>query len=341
VKAVITPKILTFFVTNQCNAKCKHCFNWQASTLNELSLKEIQKIDLDIFTSISITGGEPTLRPDLSDICQQAAKKNKIYLNTNGLIPQHIAEVIKKVDTNKLSVTVSLDATKELHDQIRGIACFDSAVKTINLCKNAGVDVTIITTLSRFNITAMPQFIEHLKTEKLFTKKGDITFNIARGLQHVFNLDPSQSFYHNPKDNNTVLTLTELKEAYAQIKQYMTNQNSIVWHYSLKMLSEHKKLVTCQAGNIDMILYANGNVAACEYTKPFANIRNYNFDLLTLWNSKTAQNTRNKLNNCYCTHPCNLNTAIPRTLKGLLKLAPDIAKNKTRQLKNKLDLRRN
>jgi MoaA/NifB/PqqE/SkfB family radical SAM enzyme len=336
VKNVITPKILTFFVTNRCNAKCNHCFNWQTPILNELSLDEIQKIDFSLFNSISLTGGEPTLRADLADICQQAAIKNKIYLNTNGMMPQRINDVINRIGANKVSITVSLDATKTLHNQIRGIDCFDHAIETIKLCKNMSTDVTLLTTISRSNKTNIPQLIEHLQSEGLFTKKGDIVFNIARGLEHAFNINPSHSFHHNPKDNHTVLTLPELKDAYIQIKQYMTNQNRIVWEYSLKMLSEHKKLVTCQAGNIDMVLHANGDIAACEYTTPFTNIRDYNFDLLTLWNSPAAKTLRNKLTNCYCIHPCNLNTAIPRTLTGILKLAPDIVKNKTNQFKNKL-----
>jgi len=331
VKIVIAPKILTFFITNSCNAKCSHCFNWQTRAVDELSLGEIQKINFNVFNSVSITGGEPTLRVDLADICKQVVK-NKIYLNTNGLMPNRIAEVIEKIGASMVNVTVSLDGTKNLHNQIRGIDCFDSAVETLKLCKKANVDVTILTTVSRFNIADIPQFMDYLKTEGLFTQKGNVVFNIARGLEHVFNLDPSLNFYHNPRDNSTVLTLAELKMAYSQIKPYMTNQNRVVWKYSLKMLSQHKKIVPCYAGNLEMVLHSNGDVAACEYTKPFANIREYNYDLLALWNSKTAQTVRNKLT-CYCIHPCNLNTSIPRTITGIIRLAPDIAKHKMKQFK--------
>ena len=332
VNIVITPKILTFFVTNTCNAKCSHCFNWKTCSTGELSLEEIQKINFNGFDSISITGGEPTLRVDLADICSQVVK-NKIYLNTNGLMPKRVTEVIEKIGANMISITVSLDGTKELHNQIRGIDCFDSAVETLKLCKKANADVTILTTLSHFNITNIPLFMDYLKSEKLFTKKGNIVFNIARGLEHTFNLDPSLSFYHNPRSNNALLTLTELKSVYNQIKPYMTNQNRVVWEYSIKMLTLHKKLLHCYAGRLEMVLHSNGDVAVCEYTKPFANIRDYSYDLLALWNSKTAQTIRNKLNTCYCIHPCNLNTAIPRSLTGMLKLTPDIAKNKIKQLK--------
>jgi len=143
-------------------------------------------------------------------------------------------------------------------------------------------------------------------------------------------------FYHNPRDDKTMLTLDELKSAYTQIKPYMANQNKVVWDYSIKMLRQHKKLVACYAGNLEMVLHANGDVAACEYTRPFANVRDYDFDIMKLWNSPTAEAVRGKLCQCYCIHPCNLNTAIPRTLTGILKLAPDIAKNKTKQFKGKL-----
>jgi MoaA/NifB/PqqE/SkfB family radical SAM enzyme len=332
---VVTPKILTFFVTNKCNARCSHCFNWKTQPTNELTLEEIKKIDFNIFDSVSITGGEPTLRADLADICSHIVK-NKIYLNTNGLNPERIQEVIERVAAGMVNVTVSIDGTQDVHDGIRGAKCFDSAIKTIRLCQKLGAGVTILTTVSRYNMENIPVLMEYLKTEGIFTKKGDAVFNIARGLEHAFNVDPTIGFYHNPRDNKTVLNLEELKKVFDCVKMYMANQNRVIWDYSIKMLSQNKKLVTCYAGNLEMVLHANGDVAACEYTKPFANIRDFDFDVEKLWNSKEAETFRGKLHRCYCIHPCNLNTAIPRTLTGIIKLAPDIAKNKTKQLKNKI-----
>jgi MoaA/NifB/PqqE/SkfB family radical SAM enzyme len=332
---VVTPKILSFFVTNKCNAKCSHCFNWKTQPTDELSLEEIKKIDFKNFDSVSITGGEPTLRSDLAEICSHVVK-NKIYLNTNGLNPERIREVIERVGVGMVSVTVSLDGTRDVHDQIRGVKCFDSAIETIKLCRKLGAEVTILTTVSRYNLGNISALMEYLKNEGLFTNKGIVVFNIARGLEHAFNVDESLGFYHNPRDNKAVLTLEELKQAYACIKEYMANQNRVVWDYSIKMLSQHKKLVACYAGNLEMVLHANGDVAACEYTKPFANIRDYNFEVEKLWNSQEAETVRGKLRQCYCIHPCNLNTAIPRTLTGIIRLAPDIAKNKTKQFKEKI-----
>ncbi len=285
---VITPKILTFFVTNRCNARCSHCFNWKTQPTAELSLEEIKKIDFSVFESISVTGGEPTLREDLAEVCSHVAR-NKIYINTNGLLPRRIQEVITRVGVGMVDVTVSLDGTRDVHDQIRGVNCFDSAIETIKQCKKAGTEVTILTTISRYNMCNITALMDYLKAEGLFCKKGDVVFNIARGLEHAFNVDTAVGFYHNPRDDKAVLTLEELKTVYACIKPYMANQNRVVWDYSIKMLSQHKKLVACFAGNLEMVLHANGDVAACEYTRPFANVRNYGFDLVKLWNSPAAE----------------------------------------------------
>jgi MoaA/NifB/PqqE/SkfB family radical SAM enzyme len=251
-------------------------------------------------------------------------------------MPQRIQDVIEAVGADLVNITVSLDGTRDLHDQLRGVNCFDSAIKTVKLCQNAGVDVTILTTISRFNMTNISSFMTYLKTEGLFAKRGDVVFNIARGLEHVFSIDSSNGFHHNPQNNNVLLSLTELQTVFSQNKQYMANQNRVVWEYSIKMLYQQKKLLHCYAGNLDIVLHANGDIAACEYTKPFTNTRNYNYNVTTLWNSKNANDTRNKLNSCYCIHPCNLNTAIPRTSIGILKLTHDIARNKIKQFKNKI-----
>ena len=285
---MITPKVMVFFVTNKCNASCTHCFNWKADRSDELSLDEIKKIDFSFLDSISITGGEPTLREDLVEICSHIASTNEFTLNTNSILTEQIEKVISAVGSKKINVNISLDGTAEIHDSIRGVKCFDSAINTIRLCGKMNVDVTIVTTISRYNLDNIPSLMEYLTKNGIVRKKGDIVFNIARGLNHVFAVDSSMAFYHNPRDDKTVLSLDELKSVYAKIKKFMVNQNKVVWQYSIEILSNHKKILPCFAGTREMILHSNGDVSACEYTKPFANIRNFDYDLIKLWNDKNA-----------------------------------------------------
>jgi MoaA/NifB/PqqE/SkfB family radical SAM enzyme len=330
---MIIPRVLTFFVTNRCNALCSHCFNWKADSTGELTLEEIEKIDFSFFDSVSVTGGEPTLRDDIAEVCKHVSCKNKLTLSTNGTLTKRAESVISAVGSNKINFNISLDGVPAVHDSIRGIKCFDAAVSTIRLCRKMGVDVTIVSTVSRYNMDKIPEMMRYLTDEGIVTKKGDVVFNITRGLNHLFNVEPSVTYYHNPRDDTTMLSLDELKTTFANIKTFMTNQNKVVWEYSIKMLSSHKKLFPCFAGTREMILHSNGEVSACEYTKPFANVRNFDYDLIKLWNNKDVDDVRNRLKDCYCIHPCNLNTAIPRTLTGIVKLFPDIVENKSKKLR--------
>jgi len=336
---MIIPKVVNFFVTNRCNANCSHCFNWKTDTRDEMSLDEIKKIDFSFFDSISITGGEPTLRKDIAEICRHISckNKNKFYLNTNGMLPEQIEKIIVATGYKKINVNVSLDGTLAVHDSIRGVKCFDSALDTIELCRKMNADVTIVSTVSRYNMNNIAEFMAYLMKCGFVRKKGDVVFNIARGLDHAFDVDSSLSYYHNPRDDKTMLSLDELKAAYTNIKEFMPHQNKIVWEYSIKMLSYHKKMLPCFAGTREMILHPNGDVSACEYTKPFANVRNFDYDLIKLWNNKDMDSIRDKLCKCYCIHPCNMNTAIPRTLTGIIKLFPDIVENKSKKLREKME----
>ncbi|MCD6580019.1 radical SAM protein, partial [bacterium] len=71
---------VNFAVTYKCNSRCKHCNIWKKYNENtkiiekELKLAEIKKIFkesqyLKYIQSIGLTGGEPFLRKDFTDLC--------------------------------------------------------------------------------------------------------------------------------------------------------------------------------------------------------------------------------------------------------------------------------
>jgi MoaA/NifB/PqqE/SkfB family radical SAM enzyme len=76
----------------------------------------------------------------------------------------------------------------------------------------------------------------------------------------------------------------------------------------------------CPAGITDAVIYQNGDVAVCENTKPFANLRDYEFDLDRLWNSNKAGTARKSVEYCFCPHPCYLASAIKNDFRALLAM---------------------
>ncbi len=69
------PLHLIFFITNLCDFACQHCFLIANGELNNksrqmMTLDEIEKIARSVpsLAALSLTGGEPFLRKDYTDI---------------------------------------------------------------------------------------------------------------------------------------------------------------------------------------------------------------------------------------------------------------------------------
>jgi MoaA/NifB/PqqE/SkfB family radical SAM enzyme len=116
-------------VTNHCNHACGFCYYHENLNLanNDLTLDEYQKISESIgnLNVLWITGGEPFLQKNLSEICKIFVTNNnvaQIFIPTNGSLPDRIEEYTEKIlDQNpdvRLTLMFSLEGTEDLHDAI-------------------------------------------------------------------------------------------------------------------------------------------------------------------------------------------------------------------------------
>ncbi|MGC8841613.1 MAG: SPASM domain-containing protein, partial [Candidatus Sumerlaeaceae bacterium] len=89
-------------------------------------------------------------------------------------------------------------------------------------------------------------------------------------------------------------------------------------HFTVEMLKTKRKLVDCvSAGQNVAVLYATGELALCEFSKPFGNVRDYGFDFARAWNSPEAEAMRRATSRCWCTHGCYLSKNIEYSFAGL------------------------
>jgi hypothetical protein len=78
----------------------------------------------------------------------------------------------------------------------------------------------------------------------------------------------------------------------------------------VRIKETQRRLVDCLAGVVDCVVYPTGDVAACEFTRPFANLSAFDFDLDRLWRSQAAESRRRDIKGCACTHPCHLSDSL-------------------------------
>lgn len=123
-------------VTYECQCNCVHCgvANYKNIEREELSLEQIKKNISELkklgVANITLTGGEPLLRRDISDIIKYISKQGIIVtLDTNGLLLDMSTTIrLKKSGLNLLKVSID-SSHPHIHDDLRKMeGCFAKAV---------------------------------------------------------------------------------------------------------------------------------------------------------------------------------------------------------------------
>jgi len=131
------PNMATFIVTWRCNLRCFMCDVWKKTDYDDMTVDEIRGIFKQIphLDSLRITGGEPFLRRDLTEITRAIIEENNpsvVHVTTAGVMTERILEYAKAVGSKKLHLKLSIDAVGARHDEIRGYrGLYDKSMRTL------------------------------------------------------------------------------------------------------------------------------------------------------------------------------------------------------------------
>ncbi len=166
--------LIQWHLTERCNLRCKHCYQ-DNKKIEEMSFLEIaetietaaqmvqewqETYDIQFLPSFNVTGGEPFLREDFFGILElMVATGFEVYILSNGtLITREIARTLANLGVH--GVQISLEGLERTHDLIRGPGSFAAAVAGIRDLLDAGVKVSLNTTLSQMNAGDFPDLAE-------------------------------------------------------------------------------------------------------------------------------------------------------------------------------------
>lgn len=153
-------------ITLACCFRCTYCGSRAGKPReNELSLEECLSVADQLAAlgcrRVSMIGGEVFMRPDWAKIVERLTGQGvRVCIITNGFLfaPELIAE-LKRVNIE--SVAVSVDGIEALHDKYRRQGSFKCAMAAIDTLLEAGIPVSVITTLNAENVP----FLEPLYKE--------------------------------------------------------------------------------------------------------------------------------------------------------------------------------
>ncbi len=338
------------FVTSRCNAFCKTCFyHEELNQPGDLTLGQIEKVSRTMppVTDLWLSGGEPSLRRDVSEIIATFVRYNgvrRIIIPTNGLIKSRIYEIVDRAlgahPAIDLYLNIALDGYGETHDRIRGVP--GNWGKTLDCIRSLYPLKAKYTDRFRLNVNTVVCAENYTEVEKL----SEFLWNEFRLDGHYFNIvrgrtKAGDGIKHIPPEilpgmyaRAAALTKRYGDRMFADddaTKRFVKNVayvGAITTHYRTQHAnSEHSTPwpFPCTAGETTAVIDYNGDVRACELRGKFATLADYDYDFSALW---SAQERRAELaaidggRACWCTHVCFIHDSMRHSRRALLYELP-------------------
>lgn len=139
--------------TGGCNFRCPFCHNSDllfnpATTVSEEEIFTFLQKRKNILSGICITGGEPTLQPDLPDFIKKVrALGYKIKLDTNGYCPEIISDLLDKNFVDYIAMDIKAGFSN--YSKVCGIPNLniETIKESISMIENSGIDYEFRTTV--------------------------------------------------------------------------------------------------------------------------------------------------------------------------------------------------
>ncbi len=180
---------LMLHLLGRCNLKCHHCYMDGAPSRQEqlplenviATIQECEKLGIG---TLYLTGGEPVLYRGLPEVLRAAARvpELEVTLCTNATLIDD--KRIALFQEGNVRLNVSVDGDETFHDYFRDLrGAFRAAESGVGAAVKAGLNVTIITTISQSNRHLLPQVAQwsaNMGAAKLLVQP---LLNLGRGRQ--------------------------------------------------------------------------------------------------------------------------------------------------------------
>lgn len=188
-------------ITNACNLRCPICFTYnRADRLYHMPVDEVRRTVAWIIERsgrvdlINITGGEPTLHPELVEVLRACRRPEigRITLNSNGLRLADDPELCRQLADLGVYVILSFNTfDPEISRQMHGCDLVATKLRAIENLQRAGVRITLLTVLARglnegdlaglFRMLGEQDHVLSLTVQTMtYTGQGGSTFPPAR-----------------------------------------------------------------------------------------------------------------------------------------------------------------
>lgn len=281
-------------VGNTCNNLCMTCSSINNMLFDKNKIYKLEDFDLshiDIsYTKhvkhISFIGGETLLYADkIINILEMFDNLNTVSIVTNGsILSKNLIEYFDKNKDIQVSLILSVDGYKELHENIRTLSIYNNVIDNINAYSKSNANIIINITYSILNC------LDLLRTLKELDKRlsGDISIMLVQllnpsmlSVKNLPNDIKSQALkILNDSCNIKYLNLTINSASYKTIVELLSSNNNIyidgnivkekILLFDKKYNSNsidfiNNKILSMGSNNIEYSYYENNKDNSFEY----------------------------------------------------------------------------
>lgn len=272
-----------------CNQKCVHCYAAGQALAEEKELdtaewkRIIDKCRKAGIPQITFTGGEPTMREDLTELIDYS-KWFVTRLNTNGIkLTKDYCRELKKASLDSMQITF-YSCDEEIHNKLVGANRYQNTVLGIENAIAEGLNISINTPLCTLNR-------DYAKTLEFLKEKG-VRYVTCSGLITTGNATEAESV-------SLQLSGEQIQEILKEAVGYCHRNGMEISFTSPGWIPEEffkeYGLMTpnCGACLSNMAITPSGNVVPCQSDlsgEPLGNMLTDSWE--SIWNSERCQKKR-------------------------------------------------
>lgn len=338
------------FVTSRCNSFCRTCFyHEELNQPGDLTFAQIEKVSRTMppITDLWLSGGEPTLRHDASEIIDMFVRHNgvrRLIIPTNGLVKSRVYDIVDRALASHRSLdlylNIALDGQGVTHDRIRGVPghwekTLDCIDELYPLKEKYGdrLRLNANTVVCADNYQEVEQLAEFIWNS--FRLDGHY-FNIVRGDTAVGDeikqvppeVLPSMYSYISQLTKQYGDRMFADDDATKRFVKNVAYVGTITTHYRTQRANFSQSTAwpfACTAGETIAVIDYNGDVRACELREKFGSLKDYDYDFEALWQSENRRAELQTIDGgkaCWCTHVCFIHDSMRHSRRALLVEAP-------------------
>ena len=320
------PNVVGIKLTNRCNLRCKHCYEWNNDGYHHNMSKEYQNTDIDFEllekciketsgtkAMFYLWGGEPCLYKEMDRLLDLLYTNGRYtIICTNGTLLHKFYKKIVRFQ-EKIELLLAVDGDRKSHDDLRGTGNFDYIMEEIqpliNMKQNGSFrgTISVHTMVSNENILSLYDTVRNLDNmgidnlliclpwyiSQSTSKEMDEYFE--RNFKCIsFNTQSIPSWhaykYHIKKENYLLVEQTLSRIRQSSFNMNIKFQPDIQGEELISFLSgdsiEKCDKRECYTVFSRMDVLPNGLVTSCKHFQELAYGDLRNNSLAELWNSE-------------------------------------------------------